>query len=64
MLEQSAVGGQGNKIMSHSLISHGGHIYIHALTVKRTLLEECPSISEGHGGRVTDYRINVCANID
>jgi hypothetical protein len=38
-------------------LSHGGEIFIHTLSPARSILEEPPSISEGPGGRVTDYRI-------
>ncbi|XP_064471244.1 integrator complex subunit 13-like [Ornithodoros turicata] len=48
----------GSKIMSHMLASHGGEICIHTLGTGRSTLEDPPSISEGCGGRVTDYRIN------
>lgn len=48
----------GSKVMSHMLASHGGEIYIHTLGTGRSTLEDPPSISEGCGGRVTDYRIN------
>lgn len=47
----------GSKIMSHMLTSHGGEIFIHTLNISRSVLEDPPSISEGPGGRVTDYRI-------
>ena len=47
----------GTKIMSHMLTSHGGEIFIHTLNIARSVLEDPPSISEGPGGRVTDYRI-------
>ena len=43
--------------MSHMLTSHGGEIFIHTLNIARSVLEDPPSISEGPGGRVTDYRI-------
>ena len=36
-----------------------GDIFIHCLANYRTPMEDPPSISEGCGGRVTDYRINV-----
>lgn len=36
-----------------------GDIFIHCLATYRTPMEDPPSISEGCGGRVTDYRINV-----
>ena len=47
----------GTKILSHMLTSHGGEIFIHTLNISRSVLEEPPSISEGPGGRVTDYRV-------
>lgn len=47
----------GSKVMSHMLSSHGGEIFIHTLGTGRSILEDPPSISEGSGGRVTDYRI-------
>lgn len=46
------------KIMSHMLSSHENELFIHGLSFSRTILEDPPSISEGSGGRVTDYRIN------
>ena len=49
------------RVISHMLTSHGGEIYIHALVTSRSILEDPPSISEGAGGRLTDYRINVCS---
>lgn len=56
MLEQPKK--SGGKLVSHILASHGGDIFIHCLTNYRTPMEDPPSISEGCGGRVTDYRIN------
>jgi len=47
-----------NKVLSHMLSSHGGDVYIHVLCTGRSPLDEPPSISEGLGGRVTDYRVN------
>jgi len=47
------------RVVSHMLTSHGGEIYIHALLTSRSILEDPPSISEGAGGRLTDYRISV-----
>ncbi|XP_071960200.1 integrator complex subunit 13-like isoform X2 [Antedon mediterranea] len=55
MLEQPRK--PGAKVMSHMLTSHGGEIFIHCLSTSRSYLEDPPSISEGCGGRVTDYRI-------
>ena len=57
MLEQPRK--TANKVISHMLTSHGGEIYIHILMTSRSILEDPPSISEGSGGRITDYRINV-----
>lgn len=47
----------GGKLTSHLLSAHGGEIFIHTLHISRSCLEDPPSISEGCGGRVTDYRI-------
>lgn len=47
----------GGKINSHLLSARGGEIFIHTLMVTRSCLEEHPAITEGEGGRVTDYRI-------
>ncbi|XP_037074560.1 integrator complex subunit 13-like [Pollicipes pollicipes] len=47
----------GGKFVSHMLAAHGGEIFMHALGSGRSVLEDPPSISEGAGGRVTDYRI-------
>lgn len=52
----------GGKITSHLLSAHGGEIFIHSLNVSRSVLEDLPSISEGVGGRVTDYRITDFAS--
>lgn len=37
--------------------ARGGEIYIHALQITRSALEDPPSITDGPGGRVLDYRI-------
>lgn len=47
----------GTKSLSHLLAAHSGQIYMHSLSIGRSLHEDPPSISEGIGGRVTDYRI-------
>lgn len=47
----------GGKTNSHLLSAHGGEIFIHALSTGRSVLEDPPSISEGCGGKVTDYRV-------
>ena len=57
MLEQPRK--TGTKVISHMLTSHGGELYLHVLAIQRSCLEDPPSISEGCGGRVTDYRISV-----
>lgn len=49
----------GGKMISHLLAAHGGEIFVHTLVTARSVLEDPPSISEGCGGRVTDYRITV-----
>ena len=58
MLEQPRK--TGTKVISHMLASHGGEIFIHCIPTARSVIEDPPSISEGLGGRVTDYRIPVC----
>lgn len=47
----------GGKLTSHLLSAHGGEIFIHTLHTSRSCLEDPPSILEGGGGKVTDYRI-------
>lgn len=47
---------KSGKFMSHMLSSHNNELYIHTLSTSRSILEDPPSISEGTGGRVTDYR--------
>jgi hypothetical protein len=49
----------GGKMISHLLAAHGGEIFVHTLVTARSVLEDPPSISDGCGGRVTDYRITV-----
>jgi hypothetical protein len=46
----------GGKITSHLLSAHGGEIFIHSLNTSRSVLEDSPSISEGTGGKVVNYR--------
>ncbi|KAK9499135.1 hypothetical protein O3M35_003638 [Rhynocoris fuscipes] len=45
------------KALSHQLSARCGQLYMHSLTIGRSILGNSPSISEGPGGRVTDYRI-------
>uniref|UniRef100_A0A0K8SVE8 Protein asunder n=1 Tax=Lygus hesperus TaxID=30085 RepID=A0A0K8SVE8_LYGHE len=52
----------GLKSLSHLLASHSGQIYMHSLAIGRSPHEDPPSISEGTGGRVTDYRITDFGN--
>jgi hypothetical protein len=47
------------KLISHSLTCHGGSIFLRCLPEGRSYLDDPPSISEGWGGRITDYRISV-----
>ncbi|CAO1432932.1 unnamed protein product [Diamesa serratosioi] len=47
----------GGKITSHLLSAHGGEIFIHSLNTSRSCLEDTPSISEGIGGKIVNYRI-------
>lgn len=53
----------GGKLTSHLLSAHGGEIFIHTLSVSRSCLDDLPSISEGCGGRVVDYRIREFGQI-
>lgn len=63
MLEHSTK--TGPKQLSHMLTSHAGEIFIHSLVTFRSILEDPPSIIEGPGGRLTDYRIQVgCSDDD
>lgn len=47
----------GGKLTSHLLSAHGGEIFIHTLNIARSCFEDPPSISEGGGGKVWDYRV-------
>ncbi|CAG7828139.1 unnamed protein product [Allacma fusca] len=46
-----------SKANCNVLMAHGGEIWMHVMETTRNVLEDPPSISEGSGGRVTDYRI-------
>jgi hypothetical protein len=48
------------KALCHMLTPHGAEMWMHVIETARNVLEDPPSISEGIGGRVTDYRIPVC----
>uniref|UniRef100_H2Y4D2 Protein asunder n=1 Tax=Ciona savignyi TaxID=51511 RepID=H2Y4D2_CIOSA len=43
---------------THMISCCGSDIFLHALDVYQVPFEDPPSISDGAGGRVTDYRIN------
>lgn len=43
------------------LLTGSGSIYLHCIPSTRSHMEDPPSISEGWGGRITDYRISVSA---
>ncbi|XP_034112364.1 protein asunder [Drosophila nasuta] len=47
----------GTKTTSHMLSARGGEIFVHSLSIARSTMDEAPSISDGPGGRVADYRI-------
>ena len=55
--------GTGGRTTSHMLAAHGGEIFLHSLLIGRSVIEDPPSISEGSGGRVTDYRYNYFASM-
>lgn len=65
MSNRGALNKNGVKLTSHMLQSLNGELYINVLNCTRTLLAEegAPSISEGVGGRVTDYRVNELAEL-
>ncbi|XP_022213538.1 protein asunder [Drosophila obscura] len=46
----------GSKATSHMLSARGGEIFVHSLCITRSCMDEAPSITDGPGGRVTDYR--------
>nr|CAB3256405.1 protein asunder homolog [Phallusia mammillata] len=46
------------KTMTHMISCRGSDIFLQALGVSRVPFEDPPSITDGPGGRVTDYRIN------
>uniref|UniRef100_A0A914WNF2 Protein asunder n=1 Tax=Plectus sambesii TaxID=2011161 RepID=A0A914WNF2_9BILA len=46
------------RLISHLLMCHDGIIYVHSMALGKGIFEDPPSISEGPGGRVTDYRIS------
>ncbi|XP_055375477.1 protein asunder [Condylostylus longicornis] len=53
----------GGKQTSHLLSARGGEIFIHSLPLTRSCFEDFPSISEGSGGKVIDYRIADLSNL-
>ena len=44
------------------LLFSAGVVFIHCIPTSRAYLDDPPSISEGWGGRITDYRIAVSTN--
>ena len=46
-----------SRMISHMLTSHAGEIFIHSLATFRSPIDCPPSISDGKGGRLTDYRV-------
>jgi hypothetical protein len=63
MLEMPRVGKGGGKSVTHVLTCNNGEIFIHSLFTGKSMLENMPSITEGPGGKVTDYRINDLAEV-
>ena len=55
----SSASGSGNRVMTHMISCRGSDIFLHALGINRCPFGDPPSILEGVGGKVTDYRINV-----
>ncbi|XP_030374021.1 protein asunder [Scaptodrosophila lebanonensis] len=51
----------GGKTTSHMLSARGGEIFIHSLQITRSCLDETPSIVDGPGGRVQEYRFSEFA---
>ncbi|KAH9416429.1 hypothetical protein DERP_012857 [Dermatophagoides pteronyssinus] len=58
-----------NRSVTHMLRCHNGELFIHVLAANnnnnnhKPLIEDAPSISEGVGGRITDYRLNDFAEL-
>ena len=55
----SSASGSSTRVMTHMISCRGSDIFLHALGVHRCPFEDPPGISDGVGGKVTDYRINV-----
>lgn len=51
---------KSNRMTTHILASHNGELYIHTLATAQQRLNvgDLPSIVDGLGGKVTDYRLN------
>ena len=47
----------------HTSQTHKGGVFIHCIPGGRSYLDDPPSISEGWGGRITDYRIAVSTKL-
>lgn len=51
---------KSNRMTTHILASHNGELYIHSLATSRQKfnMADPPSINDGFGGKVTDYRMH------
>lgn len=50
---------KSNRMITHTLESHGGELYIHSLALQQKQnLGEPPAIGESPGGKVNDYRLD------
>lgn len=54
-----AVGGVRDYWLYIFFVYNPGAIFLHCIPTCRPYLDDPPSISEGWGGRITDYRISV-----
>ncbi|XP_017848530.1 protein asunder isoform X2 [Drosophila busckii] len=53
----------GVRTTSHMLSARGGEIFVHSLCIARSAVDEAPAISDGPGGRISDYRIPEMAQL-
>ena len=56
---QASSGNGHSRQTTHMISCHGKDIFLHALNTNKMPFDDPPSISEGVGGKVTDYRIAV-----
>lgn len=61
LLEMPKRDKNGQKINSHLLSARGGEIFIHTLSVNKLCVDEHPAITDGEGGKVSDYRLQEYA---